>query len=220
MDIEAILKSLASKRPIFRHESDLQSALAEEISTNHRQIVVEREVRMNPTSARVDLLARHNGQSTFFELKYKTRALNLEHGGDVFDLKDHLAQDQGEYDYLRDLERLESLVEATNNSSGYAIMLTNDPRYWTPGRMANPIDRDFRLFDGRKMSRRLAWGERAGSGSIKGREAAIQLRGDYFIRWSHFSELNAPGKSTFRYLCLQVAPLPGQGQTHETTRGM
>lgn len=221
MDIETILKSLSVKRPIFHREADFQSALDREIRTNNPQIAVEREVRMNSESqARVDILTRHNGQTTFFELKYKTLAFNLEHDGEFYNLKNQGAQDQGAYDFLRDIARIESLVEAPPNSSGYAIILTNDPRYWTPGLKANPIDADFRLLDGRILSGTLAWAKHAGFGSIKGRESAITLRRDYSIRWLQFSELNSLRKSIFRYLCLHIAPLSGKGQPHATRLGL
>ena len=46
------------------------------------------------------------------------------------------AQDLGRYDFLADLMRLESMVSKEPNLTGYAILLTNEPRYWdTP---ANP----------------------------------------------------------------------------------
>lgn len=211
MNIESILKSLAAKRPIFHSEADFQYALDREIETNNPQIAVEREARVtlkNQARTCVDLLARHNGQTTFFELKYKTLAINLECEGESFSLKSHGAQDQGAYDFLKDIARIESLVETTPNSSGYAIMISNDPRYWKPGLKENPIDAEFRLLDGRILSGTLAWAKHAGNGSIKGRESAITLRHDYPIRWLQFSELNSPGKSIFRYLCLRITPLP------------
>lgn len=209
MDIDSVLRALAAKRPVFHSEADFQHALAWEVRANNPEINVRLEVPTflkNQARAFIDFLTRHNGQTTFFELKYKTLATNLEHEGEIFNLKNQGAQDQGSYDFLKDLTRIESFVEATPNSSGYAIMLSNDPKYWTARRKVNPIDADFQLLDGRILSGTLAWAKHAGIGSINGREPAIILRRNYPIRWLPFSELNSPGIASFRYLCLHIAP--------------
>ena len=61
------------------------------------------------------------------ELKYKTRGLELEQDDESFALRDQSAQDQGRYDFLRDIQRLELMrSKLEQGRAGYAVLLTND----------------------------------------------------------------------------------------------
>lgn len=201
------MRNLAARRPIFHSEADFQHALAWELHVLDPNLEIRLEVPASYKSqsrAFIDLVARKDGTTIFFELKYKTINTSVEHKGETFNLKTQGAQDQGSYDFLKDISRVESFVKSTKSALGYAIMLSNDRRYWTQRRGINPIDADFQLLDDRVLSGQLAWATHAGIGSIKGREAPIDLERRYPIKWLSYSEIAGSNTSQFRFLSLEV----------------
>ena len=128
------------------------------------------------------------------ELKYKTRGLELEQDDENFVLRDQSAQDQGRYDFLRDVQRLELMrSKLAQCKAGYAVLLTNDSSYWKVPTQRDTVDADFRVHEGRAVSGALAWAASAGTGTVRGRESPIQIRGSYRLRWHDYSSF--PGKS-------------------------
>lgn len=152
----------------------------------------------------VDMIVTQRGKKIFFELKYKTSAARLVHSNELFDLKQQGAADQGLYDCVKDFSRLERFVDAVPGSEGYAVLLTNDRRYWSQGIKENTLDRAFKLTQGRFLSGTLAWADHAGAGSIKGRELAIQLRGEYGIAWRPYSQPGDSSALPFRVMMLRM----------------
>ena len=74
---------------------------------------------------RLDLLVRtKNGATYGFELKYKTQAVTCGLAGEAFEVRNHGAPDHGQYDFLKDVMRLEQFV-AQPNWIGYALLLSN-----------------------------------------------------------------------------------------------
>jgi hypothetical protein len=204
MDIIALMEGLSRNRPIFHSEADFQHALAwrihkiapgAEVRLEHKPLLHER-VYLDvwiPTS-RIAL-----------ELKYLTRKLMANRSGESFALRDHAAQDIGRYDFLKDVQRLERVVLLSDLATvGFAVCLTNDSAYWKVPTHKDTVDAAFRLHEGRTAKGELKWSERAGAGTIKGREAAIKLRDSYKMTWRDFSEVGAGGYKRFRYLALEV----------------
>ena len=139
------------------------------------------------------------------ELKYKTRGLELEQDDESFVLRNQSAQDQGRYDFLRDIQRLERMrFKLEQCKAGYAVLLTNDSSYWKAPTHRDLVDADFRIHEGREVSGALAWAANARPGTVKGRESPIEIRGSYRLRWQEYSSF--PGKSygSFRYLAVSV----------------
>ena len=54
------------------------------------------------------------------------------------------------------------------------------------------------------MTGALAWGDKAGPGTRRGREAALQLHGNYTLEWTDYSRLPEPN-GRFRVLVVPVA---------------
>ena len=139
------------------------------------------------------------------ELKYVTRKLELEQDEESFALRDHSAQDQRRYDFLLDIQRLElmrSMPELCK--AGYAVMLTNDSSYWKVPGQRDTVDADFRVHEGREISRALAWAARASPGTVKGRESPIQIQGSYRFHWQEYSNFPEKSYGRFRYLAVSV----------------
>lgn len=91
-----------------------------------------------------DIVLEEKGYSIAIELKYKTAEYYDEKSGIC--LFEHGAVDLGRYDYLWDVHRVELLtgkgnnkefsgdVEVLNNkgcNKGFAVLLTNEEKYWT-----------------------------------------------------------------------------------------
>jgi hypothetical protein len=205
-EICKVLDSLALKRPIFHSEADFQHALAWEIGLLHPGTHIRLEIPsiFRERRASIDMLTRDESRVRFFELKYKTRGANVELNGETFILKQQSAHDQGASDFLKDVCRIEAFVAATPGAEGFAIMLTNDAKYWSDSFRSTVIDREFKLYQGREIGGTLSWLLSAGPGSIGKRERSLHLRNKYRVEWKEYSDLSSKGVPPYRYLCLQI----------------
>ena len=205
--IEEIMAELSYVRPIFHSEADFQHALAWQI----HKVVPEFEVRLEykpipHERMYVDLWLSLSGNNVVLELKYMTQMLNHTEVGEDFSLAQQGANDIRRYEFLRDIERLERLAQLEHVSGGFAILLTNDSAYWSkrPIGSAETIDAAFHLYEGRQICGKLAWSERAGRGTTKGREAPIQIGQQYELRWRKYGVVGTGKHQEFRYLLVHV----------------
>lgn len=201
-DIHTVMGQLARRRPIFHSEADFQFALAWQI----KETLPAWEIRLEYPTERMHLDIWSPTEGVAIELKYKTcsRGDPIEHGGERFNLKNQDAQDHGRYDYVKDVQRLERVVDDLEGArTGFAVLLTNDSRYWNRGR-GGTIDDAFRLHEGRCLAGQMAWAEWASKGSIKGREEPLKLRSSYDLHWNDYSTPGAGVDGQFRYLAVEV----------------
>lgn len=229
-DVERILAELSGERPVFHSEADFQLALAFKMQLMYPQLAIrlERTEIIDNKKLRIDVLAHQDGQTTLMELKYSTRRLRVrvhltEDEYETYNILDQAAHDLCRYDFLKDIQRLEMLVERYtrkgHDAVGYAILLTNDSAYWKEPARDEVIDYAFRLHEGRTIAAGevLQWDERAGHGTKKYREEPIVLRGDYTFRWRRYSnclthprvkpfEDELTRYAEFRYLLVRVPP--------------
>ena len=155
---------------------------------------------------RLDLLVWRPDLSRYLalELKYLTAAWTGEVDGENFGLLSQGAQDIRAYDVLKDVQRVERFVEGQAGWSGMVLVLSNDPSYWSRPKHVHATNADaFRIYENQVISGSRAWGPGTGAGTMRKREAAIKLRGDYMCRWSPYSDL--PGsRGEFRLLTFTV----------------
>ena len=203
--IHETMLGLGTSRPVFHSEADFQHALAWQIRHDHPDAEVRLETRPLPDEALfLDVLVRLAGTGVAIECKYLTRALTVKAAGEQFNLRNQGANPVRRYDVVEDVCRLERFVEARAVETGLAIVLTNDPGYWHPTDDGETIDKDFRIHEGRQLEGSLAWHQKTGAGTSKGREDPITLRGRYRLQWRNFSTpTDGPGGS-FRYLVVNV----------------
>ncbi len=205
LDIDGLMRSLANTRKVFHSEADFQHALAWHI----HQAMPESQVRLEVDVMQVEHQRRFLDiwlplEGTAIELKYKTRELEMGQDDESFVLRNQSAQAQGRYDFLRDIQRLEHMHSKLEQcKAGYSVLLTNDSSYWKVPTHRDLVDADFRVHEGRAISGALAWAASARPGTVRGREAPIQLRGPYRLRWQEYS--NFPGKPYGRFQYLAVA---------------
>jgi len=206
VDIPAVMAALASDRPIYHSEADFQHAFAWELHRRLSEAKVRLEYRIETEKGTIhlDLLVVREEERLAIEFKYKTRSLATVSGGEKYKLASQSAQDLGRYDFLKDIGRLERIVESEPRTSGCAILLTNDQTYWAPSGQRQTVDSAFRLDEGRELEGDLRWGDKASPGTTRGRELPLQLRAKYRLNWREFSNsVDVPG-SRFRYLALGV----------------
>ena len=206
LSIEALLATLAGSRKVFHSEADFQHALAWQLHRTAPDSQVRLEVDAFPDQDRrrfLDIWLPVDGIA--IELKYVTRKLELDQDGESFALRDHRAQDQRRYDFLLDIQRLETIRSSGSGCKvGYAVLLTNDSTYWNVPAMSDTVDAAFRIHEGRDISGELAWAGRAGPGTMNGRESPIRLRNSYRLSWQEFSTFPIRPYGRFRYLAVSV----------------
>ncbi len=206
MDFDEVARRLAASRPVFHSEADLQHAFAWEVHSLDPNILVRLETHPEP-AVRLDvLLARPDLQRhSAIELKYPTALWAGAANGEQFALKNHGAQDITSYDIVKDVNRVEHFVSAREGWNGLVLVLTNDASYWrTPshGRVTNAGA--FRTHEGLTVTGERTWGPATGAGTMKNREAALNLRGSYDLRWRDYSRLGGRN-GDFRLLVIEVA---------------
>lgn len=201
--METILHELANERPIFHSEADLQFALAWKIKETYPDAKIRLEYPFDlDKRIYADIVYIRGNQTTVVELKYKPRQLTHSIDLEKYVLKNQGAQDLGRYDFLLDIQRLESLKEKFNHN-GYAIFITNDQNYWNVPRRKNTVDAEFRLHNGRILTGRLAWKSHASPGTTKNREPPIVLNQKHQINWKKYSNLKKRN-TQFNYVILKI----------------
>ncbi len=135
IDVHSALQALALRRPVFHSEADFQHSLAWTLHELFPKsaLRLERPVATSRGVLHVDLVLTLTDGVFVFELKYKTWGLKCLVGGEQYDLQTHGAEPIGRYDFLADVARLEAAREVLSATSSWAILLTNDSGYWSPG---------------------------------------------------------------------------------------
>lgn len=204
-ELDDRMASLARQRPVFHSEADFQHALAWHWQQQTPNAAIRLEYRLPFVGERgyADLWIRDGGRTTYIELKYWTRALNVQQGEETYTLANQAAQDISRYDFIKDLERVERAVTSGLASVGFVVALTNDQSYWSPPRPGT-VDAAFRLHEGRTLIGELAWAEHAGIGTTATRHRILNLAREYRCHWQPYSDLGVP-RGEFRYLLVEVS---------------
>ena len=204
LDFHSLLAVLAESRPVFHSEADFQHSLAWCIQQSNPAARLRLEVPIKAESGRgrLDIVVASGTTRAVIELKYKTRRGRVEHDGETFDIGDHRAPDFGRYDFLKDVERVESLVAKQEFDFGFAV-LTNDPDYWSE---LNPRENDasFHLSPSRLLCGELAWHPDTGEGTTRERKNALTIIGTHKCIWREYSRVQLDKHANFRYLMLQA----------------
>jgi hypothetical protein len=209
VDLPTLLERLSHERPLFHSEADFQHALAWRIQLARPDAHIRLEYR--PAVAgrpHLDIWATATDENLAVEVKYKTRAISCEVGGETYVLNSHSAQDQGRYDFWKDVVRLERIGRELPRTTGIALLLTNDSALWKISTKADSVDGAFRLDEGRSLTGGLQWGPTASAGTKRGREAVLEIAGTYGVGWRDYSQVRSPRYGQFKYLLVTVSSLP------------
>lgn len=202
--MKGIMDKLSNERKLFHSEADFQLALAWIIKENYPdyEIFLEWRDKIGNKYRYFDIVLEKDEKIIPIELKYKTKKLEFH----SFNLKTQSANDLACYDYLKDIQRVESLMKSPKFEKGYTIFLTNDLGYLKEPN-PNAGYKEFSIHDGRKINEEcsLNWGESSGKGTRKGREDPITLKFDYHFKWKDYSNLNSQLRNDeFKYLLCEI----------------
>lgn len=201
------MEPLSTNRPIFHSERDFQLALAWKIHEMKPNCGIRLEVPFQVGEKRkkymdIQFQSRNRDQKIAIELKYRKQKLCTEYNSECFDLPYQAAQDSGCHGFIKDVQRLEQLLETENQfTTGFAVFLTNDPRYWE-SRGGTNYD-DFHIGEGKKIAGEM-------KGKKDGEDTSICLKSSYDIHWHNYSHVGKQEKyGRFRYLVVEVVPSSG-----------
>lgn len=190
--IQKALQVLFSENRIFSSEADFQFAFAWQI----KKEFTNADVRLEYTPWRfnkdmhIDIVVFIDGQMIPIELKYKTKGFSGKHNSDEIYLKNHGAQDISRYNFLYDIERMESITECGLYpiKSAYAILLTSDPSYWKipKNNTRVTIDEEFRIHEGSVITGKRDWKSWTSAGTKKNCENPIMIHGTYHMMWNDY----------------------------------
>jgi hypothetical protein len=207
LDIDDVMRRLGVERKLFHSEADFQHALAWKI----HELFPSAKIRLEVSSGRfdkrerIDILCGHEYHTCAIELKYKKRRLKCAYEGEPFSLGSDGAQDLGRYDFIKDIARVERYVASEPNTTGYAILLTNDDLYWRES-ARNINSAAFLLHEGRMLDAGVsfAWHPKTGPGTMKGRTDSFTLRTRRILTWKDYSHITDFADGRFRYLLISV----------------
>ena len=209
IEIPALMRELAIERPLFHSEADFQHALAWRIHEEYPSSGVRLEYKppINTDKGKMQLDIWLAKLGVAIELKYKTRKPKeeIKHNGESFNLRNHSACDIGRYDFLKDIERLESLSGLADVKAGFAIFLTNEHLYWKVPTRRNTVDAAFSLREDpdRQIQGNMDW-LNASEGTMRGRKDPIELKGAYETQWRAYSRIAGERYGEFRYLMVRA----------------
>jgi hypothetical protein len=203
--LDQVLPALAQRRPIFHSEADFQLALAWEIQSTRPDASIRLEQRVfDSPRINLDILVVLDGLRLALELKYLRAATDVTVDGERFALVVG-APDVDRYDTIKDIVRLERLVDQQLVDAGAVVVLSNSSGFWRPSATGRSTGYDaFRIHDGATLTGTLEWGPTAGAGTRKGREGAHLLAGIYRPSWRPFSTVGARSAAEFRTLTILV----------------
>ena len=205
IDLNAVMKALAGRRPVFHSEADFQHALAMELAKQYPEAHVRLEYRpLSDERIYLDLWVCTPSQKIAIELKYKTRSISVAWKEEVFDLANHGAQDIAAYDVWKDVQRIERVCSKRTDVDGYVILLSNDSSYWNGSTSEGTVASAFRVNEGRIVNGGLSWASHTGNGTMKNREKPLDINGTYSIAWRDFFRFGTDPKTVFRYLTIPV----------------
>lgn len=201
--IESLHKTLV-KRP-FHSEADLQHALAWEIqqSSPKAEIRLEIPLQVEGKFMKLDLLVRDRKKRSAIELKYKTIAKGSLVNGEAFNHRSSGAQPQVLFDFIKDVSRIESLLDSGHADVGYAVLVTSEKSYLETAKRVDTVKYAFSVHQGHELSGILKWPEGIAKGTRGSRADSITLRGKYKLNWLTSQPLKL-GVHAINYLTIQV----------------
>lgn len=200
LDLTTVMEALSVRRPVFHSEADFQFAFAQAVAAADPSVEVRLEVRQAADKAEyVDLACWTPHQRTLIEFKYATAGwFGSDPSGERFYVRNHAAYDLARRYYIHDIKRLEQFTATASDTDGIAIMLTNEPSLWADTGRTGARDTNFRIHQGRTLTRHLRWG----TGDTP--EFDQHLHGTYTAHWHDYSHLDGP-KGRFRWLEMSVS---------------
>lgn len=181
-----------TKRSAYYSEAAVQLKIGIELYKRLKvEPMMEKKIPKIKRNEYLDIFINTNtGRRYGIELKYKTTNVNR------FQYVKQGAQNNGRYDFLKDVQRLEKLKSIKKIHKGFAILLTNDASYWSKLRTGSAVAQ-FELPDSKTLKKKFKarWKGRKGK--------TITLARQYTIKWSSECDCRN-GKAPFRYCLIEM----------------
>lgn len=197
MNLHTSIKNLSKRKPFIRSEKELLESLYHEI--DHQGYKCFKNSTL--LGEKVDLLIEDDNKGIYYAIHLRNKTAKLTYQDSV--LKNHGAQLQGRYDFLKDIECLEKLTHS-GSVIGYNILLTNDQSYWNKPKKINALDSAFHIYDDRIITGDLQWGDETALGTKINRTDSIHLKNTYTCTWNLYSSISNDKNGTFEYLLMEV----------------
>lgn len=174
----------------YYSEASVQHKIAIEIYKLLRiESILEKKIKGKKEY--LDILCKRGNIRYGIELKYKTKKVESR----SFEYTTQSAQNNGKYDFLRDVARIESYVSSKILNTGFIVFITNDKRYFNPAREKTKIKK-FDLINCLKKNYKPSW---------EGRNAMVKLQRKYPIKWQPDKRTDDENNvAYFRYCILKV----------------
>jgi hypothetical protein len=207
--IVKILSGLQSSRQLFHSEADFQFSFAWAIKEEIPDASVFLEFPFKKQglneSIYIDIVLHYQNSYIPIELKYKTQLLSFETDV-IYHLKNQSANDISRYDTLKDIARMENLVNSGFCNHAYVIFLTNEHNYWQDTGYTKSMDSQFRFHQGKILKGLLDWQGVPSPGTTKNRDKPIRLSNSYECNWHPYSKIpNIEKNNVFKYIIFKVS---------------
>lgn len=233
IDIEKIIKLFGKQQRIFQKEAQFQFELAwelqKQLGEDGKVILEYNSCVRKPDDAThqkrkrfySDIIIKDNDNNYIvIELKYKTKGDNCYN----VELTEQGAPDEGRYDYLWDVRRIELLKNRDCGNydynkhlgkflGGYAILLTNENQYWERTRKKattsgkETVDIQFSIGHGDKVNGTVDWQTDTPKDWMLSRPA-ITFDHPYVFEWNPYyntRKTTSKGRTLeFRYLITKI----------------
>ena len=211
--IKEVLEELAKERPLFHSEADFQHSLAWKIHEKKGNLKIK-DIRLERNAFEKEgknnyvdiILTTVDNKYIPIELKYKTKKGRFESNNETYNLKNQGAMDFGCYDFIKDIERIETFKQKHKEgyATGFSIFLTNDLAY-TRDTGRDSCYRDFKINEGRTIKKKqsLNWAKEEKQWQ-KGRPS-INLDSNYKFEWNLYSKKDGTQGYKFKYLIVKTA---------------
>lgn len=209
-NINKLMLVLKEKNKIFCSEKHLQTIFGYEVLKQYNDCVCIPEYPLidsnNGRTKHLDLLIKVNNKKIGIEFKYIVKKYKEVIDGVEYNLRNHSALDIRRYDCLKDISRLEALIEAGKIDDGYFLLITNDSKLWENINNNETSDKEFRFYDGGKITAgKKKWQNKAKSGTTKNRNKELVIHNEYNVGFKEYSKLNpANGSNIFKYLLIEI----------------
>ena len=238
-----ILISFGNENTIFHSEAQFQFELAWilqkqckcKVKLEELSVLISKKKENEKSDEQIQklytdiMLEDESGYRIAIELKYKTASFGSANS-DIF-LLNHGAVDLGRYDFLWDVNRVELLLDQNISSfsnesdtkltirkpcnKGFAILLTNEKKYWegVPNHGKTTIDNQFKIGiqnknnTGHLLQNKLDWrrDNNEYTSAIKGtfRAQPINLNKTYTYEWKDYCNLEKQN-GIFKFIIIEA----------------
>jgi hypothetical protein len=201
-ELYTLMNELGGKGRVFRDEPDFQLQLFARMQELYGNVyVIEREypALIGDERAKIDFILRTPEGILPIELKYKLK-------------QNHTPIGNAQYPFSKDIWRIEQLLSQKEFAPvGYAVFLTNDPRFWNhPHKESTANYREFSMYEGCVISgTRTWWGnknkEKTHHNPMWSRP--LSFKGSYRVTWRDYNNSIRDASSqsgVFRYTLIEV----------------